>query len=341
MILVDDIGSFPLPKGVSRDEFAEVYPQAQRAFAEGIDLLKDSQLYEKFYKPVAGSLKFKMDSGLDVVNYPQHYDMHRQFLDAIMQHQVEPFLIDNKYAVIPELFVVQEEAKKYFEEKGRLKLKVCVTGAIELYTRTNFGYYVYEEVLENLARSVNSFLRNAILSTKYIETSVVSIDEPSLGFVDLLNVGDDVLIKALEKSVDGIPTKVQIHLHTLKAAEIPLRARGIDAIGSEFAASPKNAELISKKVLDEHDKFLRAGITRTNIDSILAEWLERGISPSPEQLVEEENVIRARYEKLKKKFSERISFVGPDCGLGSWPSQEIAHLLLKRTAAAVKRLPAQ
>lgn len=334
MVLVDDIGSFPLPKGVSRGEFSEVYPRAQRAFAEGIDLRKDSRLYEKFYKPVASSLKFKIDSGLDVVNYPQHYDMHRQFLDAIMQHQVEPFLIDSKYAVIPELFVVQEEAKKF--EKGKLKLKVCVTGAVELYTKTSFGYYVYEEVLQNLARSVNSFLRNAILSTKYVETSVVSIDEPSFGFADLLNVENEVLIKALEKSVEGIAAEVQIHLHTLKAVEIPLKARGIDAIGSEFAASPRNAELISKKVLEKHDKFLRAGITRTDIDSILAEWLEKGISPSPEQLVEEERVIRARYEKLKEKFSERIAFAGPDCGLGSWPSQETAHLLLKRTVAAVR-----
>ncbi len=334
MVLVDDIGSFPLPKGVSRGEFSEVYPKAQKAVAEGIDLRKDSRLYEKFYKPVASSLKFKIDSGLDVVNYPQHYDMHRQFLDAIMQHQVEPFLIDSKYAVIPELFVVQEEAKKF--EKGKLKLKVCVTGAVELYTKTSFGYYVYEEVLQNLARSVNSFLRNAILSTKYVETSVVSIDEPSFGFADLLNVEDEVLIKALEKSVEGIAAEVQIHLHTLKAVEMPLKARGIDAIGSEFAASPRNAELISKKVLEKYDKFLRAGITRTDIDSILAEWLEKGISPSPEQLVEEERVIRARYEKLKEIFSERIKFVGPDCGLESWHSQEIAHLLLKRTVAAVR-----
>lgn len=336
MVLVDDIGSFPLPKGVSRGEFSEVYPKAQKAVAEGIDLRKDLQLYEKFYKLVASSLKFKIDSGLDVVNYPQHYDMHRQFLDAIVQHQVEPFLIDSKYAVIPELFVVQEEAKKYFEEKGKLKLKVCVTGAIELYTKTSFGYYVYEEVLQNLARSVNGFLRNAILNTKYVETSVVSIDEPSLGFADLLNVEEDVLIKALEKSVENIAAEVQIHLHTLKAVEIPLKARGINAIGSEFAASPRNAELISKKVLEKHDKFLRAGITRTDVDSILAEWLEKDISPSPEQLVEEESVIRARYEKLKEIFSERIAFAGPDCGLGSWPSQEIAHLLLERTVAAVR-----
>ncbi len=333
-MILDDIGSFPLPKEVSRGEFAEVYPRAQRAFAEGGDLLKDLQLYEKFYKPVASSLKFKIDSGLDVVNYPQHYDMHRQFLDPINEHQTEPFLIDKKYAAIPELFVVQEEAKKF--EKGKLRLKVCVTGAIELYTRTTFGYYVYEEVLQNLARSVNSFLKNAMLSNRYVETSVVSIDEPSLGFADLLNVEEDVLIKALEKSVEGIAAKVQIHLHTLKAAEIPLVARGIDAIGSEFAASPRNLELISKGTLEKYDKFLRAGITRTDIDSILAEWLEKGISPSPEQLVEEQKVIRARYEKLKKIFSERIAFAGPDCGLGSWPSQEVAHLLLKRTVAAVR-----
>jgi 5-methyltetrahydropteroyltriglutamate--homocysteine methyltransferase len=53
-------------------------------------------------------------------------------------------------------------------------------------------------------------------------------------------------------------------------------------------------------------------------------------------MVENEETIQKRFEAAKEKFGERLAFVGPDCGLGSWPSQEAALLLLKRTVAAVK-----
>ena len=31
-----------------------------------------------------------------------------------------------------------------------------------------------------------------------------------------------------------------------------------------------------------------------------------------------------------------MTFTGPDCGLGSWPTQEAAALVLKRAVEAVK-----
>jgi methionine synthase II (cobalamin-independent) len=31
-----------------------------------------------------------------------------------------------------------------------------------------------------------------------------------------------------------------------------------------------------------------------------------------------------------------MTFTGPDCGLGGWPTQEAAQLLLTRTVKAVK-----
>ncbi|MBU2560289.1 hypothetical protein KKA03_05280, partial [archaeon] len=190
-MIVDDIGSFPLPKDVKREDFAQEYPGALEEYADTGKVSEDSLLY----KAVASSLKFKIESGIDVVNYPQHYDMHKQFSEPIEKYQAEPFQIDEKYAVIPEVYVVEREAEKYFEKTGeQLKLKVCATGAIELYTKTSFGYHVYDEILMNLATSVNAFLRNSMLDMKHIKTSVVAIDEPSLGFIDLLNVEDETLI---------------------------------------------------------------------------------------------------------------------------------------------------
>lgn len=330
-VLLDDVGSFPLPKGASKEAFSRLYPRALKAYAEGEPLAKDE--LSEFYKTVASSMRSKVTSGLDVVNYPQHYDMNRQFLEPIQEYQEEPFLIEEKYAVIPELGVVQEEAKDYQE---KLKLKVCVTGPIELHLRTAFGFHIYDEVLQNLARSVNRFLHNSLLNTERVETAVVAVDEPSLGFVDLLNIDEEGLVRALETSLRGVRARVQVHLHTLKAANIPLAVKDVEAITGEFAATPKNLALVSRRTLEEHDKYLRAGITRTDIDSIIAERLERGLDARPEELVESVETIRKRHAKIKELFSDRLAFAGPDCGLGMWPSPDVAGLLLRRTVEAVK-----
>jgi len=90
-------------------------------------------------------------------------------------------------------------------------------------------------------------------------------------------------------------------------------------------------------MLDCADKQIRVGIARTDIDSILAELQDRNIAkPTSEQLAEDKENIRKRYLSAKAKYGDRMTFAGPDCGLGGWPSQEAAQLLLKRTVAAVK-----
>ncbi|NOZ76084.1 MAG: hypothetical protein GXO65_00045 [Euryarchaeota archaeon] len=334
--VLDDVGSFPLPEGITKKRFAQTYPAAQEAVAQGRDLEGAPELKTAFYDPAA-SLRMKLDSGLDVVNYPQHFDMHRQFLEPIQRHQGEPFLIEEKFAQVPEVHVAEREARKAYEAGGEpLRLKVCVTGPIELYLKCGFGYTVYEEILHNLARSVNSFLRNSVLDLPHLKTEVVAIDEPSLGFVDLLNIETDGLVSALDAALEGIEPRVQIHLHTLKAADIPLECRNIDCLTGEFAASPQNIKMISRETLESHDKFIRAGITRTNIDTILGEWMEKGHTPRDEELVDSVRRISERYREAREAFGDRVAFAGPDCGLGSWPSQEVARLLLRRTVDAVR-----
>ena len=78
-------------------------------------------------------------------------------------------------------------------------------------------------------------------------------------------------------------------------------------------------------------------ITTGNCVGFAFELYEKGIQkPTVEQLVESEETIRSRYKFAKEKYGDRMTFTGPDCGLGSWPSQEAAELLLKRTVKAVK-----
>jgi len=49
-------------------------------------------------------------------------------------------------------------------------------------------------------------------------------------------------------------------------------------------------------------------------------------------------VLFAKFINLfaKEKFGNAITFAGPDCGLGGWPNQETAQLLLKRTVNALR-----
>lgn len=335
MVIVDDVGSFPLPEWISREEFNRLYPGVREEIALGT--AEEGENYKILKGAVLESFEKKLDSGLDIITYPQHYDMHSQFLEPIGLHQSEPFLIEEKAALLPEIEIVKEGAKELFEKRGeRIKLRACVTGPVELYLRTDFGTNIYKDVLENFAKSVNSFLKNSIVDTPHIRTEALSIDEPSIGFTDLLNVEKGDLIDALEISAKGIGVPIQIHLHTLKSADIALQTESITTITGEFAATPENMDLITKKDLEAHDKFLRAGITRTNIDSIIAEYLDRGIEPAPYQLIDEKEIIKKRIKKLDSTFGERISSWGPDCGLGSWPTQDVAGALLRRTVEAVR-----
>ncbi len=92
-----------------------------------------------------------------------------------------------------------------------------------------------------------------------------------------------------------------------------------------------------KACLKRFDKQIRVGIARTDIDGILAELYEKGVAkPSAGQMVEPEETIKKRFRVAKEKYGERMTFTGPDCGLGGWPSQEAAALLLKRTVKAVR-----
>jgi 5-methyltetrahydropteroyltriglutamate--homocysteine methyltransferase len=182
------------------------------------------------------------------------------------------------------------------------------------------------------------FAKNSILDTDYVKTEVVSIDEPSYGFLDI-NSAKETTISVLEKAFDFQGAVRQIHLHSPSRVSDLLDVRNIDVVSFEYAASPKNFESVSRRMLDDADKHVRVGVSRTDIDSILAELHDKGVEkPTAEQMVESVDVIRKRYVVAKEKYGDRMTFAGPDCGLGSWPSQESALLLLKRTVAAVKNI---
>jgi 5-methyltetrahydropteroyltriglutamate--homocysteine methyltransferase len=336
--LLDDIGSFPLPKSVGRKVFDEAYRLTRKHIINGKNLKENEFLLKNFYEVIADSFLRKLKTGLDVVNYPQHYDIHKQFAEPIHEAMENgTYVVNDKDAVIPEIYVINEEAKRFYESvRKKIALRVCVTGPLELYLR-EIGTTPYKDILLMFAETVRRFAKNAILNTKYVKTEVVSIDEPSFGFHEIL-ADKDTIVEALEKAL-AIDGDVQRHIHIHSPARIAdfLEIRNLNVVSIECAASPKNLEYVSKSMLEKTDKYVRVGTSRTDIDCIMAELYERGITkPGIEQLVEDEKTIQKRFEKARERFGERMTFTGPDCGLGGWPTQEAAELLLKRTVRAVK-----
>jgi len=337
--LVDDIGSFPLPTGIKRETYNSAYEAAREAIIKGQDPFKDEFIQKNFCSVVVESFKKKIASGLDVTNFPQHYSGIKQVGDAIHAAMATgSFVVDKERAFLPEIYVLNQEAKRLSEETGqKIQLRVSIFGPIEQYL-SEVGATAFPDVLDGFAQTINRFAKNSILNNKYIETKVVSIDEPSLGHSSFTGT-PELIREMLEKAYDFQGPIKQIHLHFASGVRDLLEVKGLDVLSFEYAASPKNIEAVPKVVLEKADKQIRVGVSRTDIDSIWAELYEKGITqPSNEQLVETEEVIKKRFSFAKEKYDERMTFTGPDCGLGGWPNQEAAQLLLERTVKAVKTL---
>jgi 5-methyltetrahydropteroyltriglutamate--homocysteine methyltransferase len=334
--LVDDIGSFPLPAEVDRETFNKAYQLAREAIVDGRDVRKDPFLLKNFCQVTVDAFKRKLSVGLDVVNYPQQYDGLKQVGDVIHKAMADgSFLVEEKQAVLPEVWLINEEAKALSEEYGKIPLRVSLFGPLEQYL-SEVGTTAYSDVLESFAETIRRFAKNSILDSKYVKTEVVSIDEPSFGFLNL-TAESGVITEVLEKAFDFQGAVRQVHLHSTARLPDLLEVENIDVLSFEYAASPKNIENVSRKMLADADKQIRVGVSRTDIGSIMAELNDNGIpKPTAEQLVENREVIRKRYLSAKQKYGDHMTFTGPDCGVGGWPSQEAAQLLLKTTVNAIK-----
>ncbi|MGB9928529.1 MAG: methionine synthase [Methanosarcina sp.] len=333
-IIFDDVGSFPLPEEISKEWI-------QNAFNTRAE-------DEKLFSIIGNAFQQKIDAGVEVPNYPQYQDVF-SILNAIKDFKCcgKPFDVKLEYARIEELEAVEAIAKTYKEQFGEaLKIRICVTGPTELYLR-EFGSKRYPDIYSLFAKSVNKFVRNSMKSTKHFKIKTVSIDEPSLGLNPELAFDENEIISALtEASKAGRKwgADVMLHLHSPLYYNLACETPTINVIGVESARNPSYLELIDKKVLETTDSFLRLGIARTDVFTlagILNEkystniWKTRHISKLVTEL-ETPAIITNRLKLGYQRFGNLIKYAGPDCGLGSWPSQEIAFTLLTNTAQGIK-----
>ncbi|HUV03136.1 MAG TPA: methionine synthase [Desulfobacteria bacterium] len=331
----DDIGSYPLPDGVTKDWIKAAFTDVESHRNKLYELLRDA-------------LQQKLNAGVEVPTYPQFQDMITQFTELIMdgERTEAPLLIREEEAKIHELAAFEELAKDYKEKKGKkLKLRICVTGPIELYYKL-FPPPVYTDILSNIATSIGRFIKHAVEEAKNFDVVCVSLDEPSMGLDP--RIEEEGIITALELASgyayqQGIDT--QIHLHSPIFYETVCQVEGVTVIGMESAAQPALLKLVDKRQLEQYDKFLRIGIARTDILSMAAAYDElhhtnafrdKGVL---EVIIADQNspeLVTKRLKKASAVFGARIKYVGPDCGLGSFPTQKLAYMVLKNTATGIK-----
>ncbi|MBN1802641.1 MAG: hypothetical protein JW891_14110 [Candidatus Lokiarchaeota archaeon] len=339
----DDVGSFPLSESIDLEAFSKYYWIAYKALVKKSDIFENRGIYNYFISPFLQSFQYKLKAGVEIINFPQHMDMYNQFLQPIVDYEKEPGLVESDKAFIPEMFVLEKFAKENYEKEGKkIEVKICITGPIELYLKKH-GFTVYQDMALNYAKSVNLFLKNSIINTKYMKTSIVSIDEPSFGYVDLANINNDEIASIFDKSLENISATSQIHLHTLNLAQVPLQTKNIDVLTCEYASDKKNK--IPKRELDQYDKFMRVGITRTNINSIMAEKMDSGVSydelktiEGVKSLIDSKEVIKKNLSDALSHYRDRLRYVGPDCGLSGWKPPEVAFELLSTTFKAIQEV---
>lgn len=344
--LYDDIGSYPAPEGIDkawiRGAFAKIKSQSQSQ-SQSQDRTKF-----KLYKLLQDVLRQKISAGVEVPTYPQFQDMITQFSEPIMdgERTEEPLLIKEEEAVILELDALEELGAEYREKKDgkKLKLRICVTGPIELYYKL-FPPPVYTDMLLNIANSIGRYIKHAIEKTKNFTIVCVALDEPSMGLDP--RIEEEGIIAALEIASDyafhaGVDT--QIHLHSPIFYETVFQVEQLKVLGMESAADPSLLTLIDKRELDSYDKFLRVGVARTDILMMAAEYDEEHHTNAFKDeavlnaVVTEYNSpekVTKRLEKAYASFGDRIKYVGPDCGLGPFHSQKLAYRVLKNTSDGI------
>lgn len=334
-IIFDDIGSYPLPDGITKEWITNAF------FTRKDD--------EKLFSVINDSFQQKIDAGVHVPTYPQYQDMNEQFLSVINNPDCaeEPFKVREDCARILELEAIEAVAAKYRQEHGeKLDIRICITGPLELYLK-EFGGTDYTDILNLLAVSVDSFIKNSIKSAKNFNIRTVSIDEPSIGINPQVMFDDPDLITALttaSHSAGKHGADVEIHLHSPLHYKLACDTPTISVIGVESAANPSYLDLIDRKVLEDSDSFLRIGVARTdifNLAAMLNEKYNTNVWKEPAYLweivmdMETPKVVTKRLKNAYSIFGERIKYAGPDCGLGAWPSQDIAAQLLNNVARGI------
>lgn len=339
--------------------------------ANGFDQKNNDESVDYFEKIVIESFLDKIRIGLDVPNYPQFRDMSEMILNMVdglekLKHgyiETSPLSLKRKSS-LPEIAVIEKNSELIQEETGKtFDIRVCITGP---YTLASFFPYKDEGIFIRLGFIISQILEKSIFNNRYGKTVLVSIDEPLFGLMDdpLIDFGSqgrNNLRQSWEKifyQAKSRNVKTMIHLHST-ANPLFWEISNLDVIDSHV-----NDPLIQMKktreLLESKDKFIKASVAINDFDILIKKKI---ITQSKEkkdeseinqeiantwnliknrkidslQFLETQKIMENRIVDLINRFgSERIPYVGPECGLKGYPTYENALECLRRVSNIAK-----
>jgi hypothetical protein len=364
-----DTGSFPL------DSMLERYKKG----ATDIELDSSSQTEEALYFVDEHNKAFQrkaaaMGPQSAVVAYAQCRGMIDQFLKPVFRNVLnlneegkESIISETKAqqlaamiaqgearmsaseAPMPEILALERDAETLCESLNtdRIRYKACITGPLEL--ALNFqrllGFpRVYDSTLVEFFTSVvKAFVDNSKRNTKHLRVEVTTLDEPSIGLEGLADFFSDTgsdqnlthLLSCWDRIYDAVPSNSYrgLHLHASPFEQL------FNAKWNLLEAHV--GVYVKRDWLEQHDKFVRAAIMRTDGPAILKgmdlkfAW-ERIRSGDYEKYLQTADDMTNSLRKCIEMYgTERVPFAGPECGLGpwDWPHGDVMAL---RNLEAVK-----
>jgi len=358
-----DVGSFPL-EGVDIERYCRgaVAVEDKQPSPDANYFI---QMHNNVFRKKLGALN-PAASVLCYVQSAYRRDMISQFLDPILRkgtglQKVQDASVWDGSAIrlrpedarIAEVIALQQGAKELCEEFDieRIKYKVCVTGPFELMVRLWSGMRLKtqyaEHLMDGLTDVVQGFVKTAYAETKHLEPAVLTMDEPSIGVTGIEDVFVDAasdpnlahLISCWDRIYDCVPRAPfrGLHLHASPYRQI-FHARWNLLEGHV-------GMVVNRQWLEEHDKFLRAAIMRTQGPSIPDDadakeaWNKIKAGDYGRYLEPQVEIARTLKECVNRYGGERIPFAGPECGLGpgDWRcGQAMALESLARVSEVIK-----
>ena len=327
---------------------------------------------EFFEQSVVSIFIDKVESGIDVPNYPQLRDMTEMFLDMIEgiskadggYIETAPLALKSEMTAIPEVSAIRNRAAFIAEKSSTpFDIRICVTGP---YTLASRFAYKDKGIFARLGNMIVQILEGNIFENKHGAVQLVSIDEPVFGLVDdpLLDYGSEGrenLLKAWEilaKKIKAKGAQSVLHLHTTRD-ELFWNVESLDIIESHVGDSFYQAKSTRER-LETTDKFTKASISVTDFDQLIRNKItaESSLKLSeaslnektaetwtdinkrrvdPNSFIEGNSLIRKRLAQIVDLFGEnRVPYAGPECGLRSFPTYDSALECLRRVAKTVK-----
>jgi len=364
MFELSDVGSLPFEGDFNK--FLEGYN------AYSISSKTQSSESAKFFeKKVLESFIDKIKVGINVPTYTQYRDMNKMFLDSINgldkikegYYETGEMSIPKEIIQIKEVSVIKNNSEKICEIIGQpVRVRVCITGP---YTLSCFFAYKDVEIFSRLGKVLSKIIEESIFIGKYGKVEIISVDEPTLGFIDdpLLDVGAggrEDLLKAWEIIFEKARAKnieTCMHLHdTTNNLFWDIKALRIieSHVNDPIYYSEK-----TKKYLSTTDKFLKASISITRFDNLIRNYILDNLSEKENEIninqklgeawksindgkidpmvyLEPVEIMQRRLSKIIKQIgTERILYAGTECGLKSFPNYKCALKCLETNTKAV------